>query len=424
MKLTNEILIEEIKTLKKAAEIHTKYSISQYKKVLKLLEELEKEKKNLEKKVEERTKHLKMEIEENMRLNRQLEELANYDALTKLLNRRAFREELNKLEDDYFSVMFLDLDGFKQVNDIYGHKVGDELLKVVAKRIINALRKSDVVGRLGGDEFVILIKGKHKKKDLEVIAKKLIDKISSPIVIDKITAHVGTSIGIYMRKKEDSVSKALSFADAAMYEAKRTGKGKYVFFSPILSKHYLQKELKKALKRGELNKRFELICYEREIFAKELIVEFENIYLKEILEVIEEDKDFLERFTILLLENLEESERVLFPIHYKLLNDDFLEKIKGYSSNICLEIEAKDIKYVKKEELKKFSRAGFSIVVDKFEESDFALAILEHPIDAIKIDRELKKGKEKKIFEGLLTIAKNLEIKVIFKCPEHLCIEI
>ena len=140
MKLTNEILIEEIKTLKRAAKIHTKYSILQYKKVLKLLEELEKEKKSLEEKVKERTLHLEKQIKENEKLTKKLKELANFDPLTKLLNRRAFLQKLHSLENGEFSVMFLDLDGFKQVNDIYGHKIGDELLKIVAKTLPKFLK--------------------------------------------------------------------------------------------------------------------------------------------------------------------------------------------------------------------------------------------------------------------------------------------
>ena len=411
--MKEEVLIQEIKTLKKAAKIHTKYSIIQYKKVLKLLEEIEKEKKSLEKKVKDRTIHLEKQIKENEKLTQKLKELANFDYLTRLLNRRAFLQRLNSLANDEFSVMFLDLDGFKQVNDIYGHKIGDELLKIVSVRIINTLRKEDIVARIGGDEFVILVKGKKSKKELEIIANKLIEKISSPILIDNIKVKVGTSIGIYIYNKKDPLGKILSFADSAMYKAKKSGKGKFVFFNPLLNNVYIHKKIKEALKNGNLIKKFYPILLNNELFAKELIIELEDLTFKEILDALGEDKTLLQEFTLFILKNI--NEKTLIHIHYKMLNKDFLEKIKNLNlipSQICLAIESSYLKYIKEEILEEFSNAGFKIVLNRYEDTCFALSYLGLPFDAVKID---KNSIEKRLFDGFRNILKSLNIKLIIK---------
>ena len=417
MKIDEKILIEEIKTLKKASEIHTKYSISQYKKVLKLLEELEKEKKSLEEKVKERTIHLEKQIKENEKLTKKLKELANFDPLTKLLNRRAFVEKLNELKNENFSVMFLDLDGFKQVNDIYGHKIGDELLKIVSIRIINTLRKEDIVGRIGGDEFVVVIKGKKSPKELEIIANKLIQSISSPVMINDIKVKVGTSIGIYIYNKKDPLNKALSFADSAMYVAKRSGKGKYIFFNPLLNKKYIQEEIKEALESNNLIRKFYPILFNNQSFAKELIIEFEDLSFKKILDAIEEDKKLLEEFTLFMLKDIKE--KTLIYIHYKIFNKDFLKKLETLNldtSKIYLSINSLDLKYIKRDVLEKFSKSGFHIILNRFEEVNFALSYLEYPINGVKIDTKIKNDeKREKIFKGFLEIAKSLDIKVIIK---------
>ena len=413
--MNEKLLLKEIKTLKKAAKIHTKYSISQYKRVLKLLEELEKEKKLLEKKVKERTEYLKREIEQNIKLTQQLLELATYDPLTRLLNRRAFLEELRKLKNENFALMFLDLDGFKQVNDIYGHKIGDELLKIVAKRILNTLRKEDIVGRLGGDEFVIIIRGKRNKKDLEVIAKKLIEKISSPIIINKLSIRVGTSIGIYIYNKKDPIDRILSFADSAMYEAKRRGKGKFVFFSDSINKEFIKNELRKAIESGNLKIKRIDIFLEDKVFAYELFVEFEGISFNDIISAIEEDRDLLESLTLFIVNNVKEKSLVF--LHYKLVNESFLNKLE--SKDICFLIDSVKIKYIKENILKEFRKKGFKIILGNFEKVGCPIHYLEYPINGIKIN-EIK---DEKIFNYFLDISRKLDIRVILKCKEFLCIK-
>ena len=170
------------------------------------------------------------------------ERLARYDILTGLPNRMVFQERMEKAieaaadEGHSFAVLYLDLDGFKAVNDCFGHAVGDQLLIHVAERLRHTLRERDVVTRYGGDEFVILL-DKVSAHQVPVVAQKLIGVISDPFVMGADgTAEVGLSLGwsFYPETALDA-NTLVEQADAALYEAKRTGRGRAVAFSQLAS---------------------------------------------------------------------------------------------------------------------------------------------------------------------------------------------
>jgi len=161
-----------------------------------------------------------------------LDRFANYDNLTGLPNRRLFMILANQKiaqsdrNNDVMAVAFLDLDGFKQVNDLYGHEMGDKLLQEVAMRCEEALRKSDIVARFGGDEFVILLDFVHSSNEAEEILSRVIDEITRPFFIDSATLQIGVSIGYTLFPEDDSnLNILLQHADNAMYVAKESGKG-------------------------------------------------------------------------------------------------------------------------------------------------------------------------------------------------------
>jgi len=164
--------------------------------------------------------------------------LAHYDNLSKLPNRLAFHDRLRqaifqaKRKKEQVAVMFLDLDGFKNVNDSYGHHAGDAVIKEVAIRLGHAMRETDTIARFGGDEFTILLSEAGRHEGVEIAAQKIIDTIAEPIRIGNIEAHVTTSIGIslYPEHGEDP-EHLLTQADVAMYEAKENGKNRYVFYT-------------------------------------------------------------------------------------------------------------------------------------------------------------------------------------------------
>lgn len=165
-----------------------------------------------------------------------LEMEAHMDALTGLPNRKMLmhflEQSLNeaRLKETMVAIMFLDLDGFKGVNDCHGHDMGDQLLKNVALRLGNAVRQSDTVARLGGDEFIILLPGAQDTKNIEKIARTIIQTLNQPFIIDEQTITVGVSIGISVFP--DNALEAVTMikqADKAMYEAKNGGKNNYKF---------------------------------------------------------------------------------------------------------------------------------------------------------------------------------------------------
>lgn len=158
----------------------------------------------------------------------ELKYMALYDPLTELPNRHHFYERLqqaiacSKSEEKNFAVFFLDLDGFKNVNDQYGHAKGDQLLQAVARRLKNSLREVDAVARLGGDEFGVLVEETHEKEKVRAIAGKLAKKINAPYNLNDITIHIATSIGVSFFPEAATPDDLIKMADYAMYAAKKT----------------------------------------------------------------------------------------------------------------------------------------------------------------------------------------------------------
>lgn len=166
--------------------------------------------------------------------------LAYHDILTGLPNRQLFYDRLNMaLANAYrhlgkVSLMFLDLDGFKAINDNLGHDVGDMLLKEVSVRLKKCVRDTDTVARLGGDEFTVVLTDINDEKDVETISKKIIDAINTPFVLGQHEIQVSTSIGISMYPVNGSTSTELiKKSDSAMYWSKEHGKNRATFFSQL-----------------------------------------------------------------------------------------------------------------------------------------------------------------------------------------------
>jgi diguanylate cyclase (GGDEF)-like protein len=169
----------------------------------------------------------------------QLDELAHNDSLTGLPNRRSFMTRMPQMvalsarQSGKLAVLFVDLDGFKAVNDSHGHKMGDKLLQQVAKRLLGDVRQSDLVGRIGGDEFMLLMTDCQNQESVAANAQKIIDKLSQPYAENGVEMRIGASIGIAMYPDHASdVESLIALADAAMYEAKRGGRNGFRFASP------------------------------------------------------------------------------------------------------------------------------------------------------------------------------------------------
>ncbi len=168
----------------------------------------------------------------------ELYRLATHDELTGLYNRRMFADiskraiAASRRVGRTLSMLFLDLDGFKQVNDTYGHYIGDCLLKEVAARIVSSVRCSETAARLGGDEFIILFESVSHISDVENAARRLIESISAPYSIDGKEVRVGASAGISSFPADGGeYAQLVDHADHALYQAKREGKGTFRIFS-------------------------------------------------------------------------------------------------------------------------------------------------------------------------------------------------
>jgi len=190
-------------------------------------------------------KHMEVELrrkaEELIRTNAELRQqenrllhLAYHDSLTGLPNRDYFETHLHEITaqplppERLAALLFLDLDGFKRINDTYGHALGNLLLKAVARRLSGCLRSSDIVARFGGDEFVVLLPAIPSTPDVLVVAEKLIDALTQPFALEEQTIQITTSIGISVFPQDGTNPRdLLEKADFAMYQAKQEGKNRY-----------------------------------------------------------------------------------------------------------------------------------------------------------------------------------------------------
>lgn len=163
------------------------------------------------------------------------EYMAYHDAVTNLPNRRFINYYLNhtlkKAMDnkEKIGLMFIDLDNFKNINDVYGHIAGDEVLKKVSKYIKNALRKHDIISRFGGDEFLVVLENMPNEEIPTLVAQRILQELKKPVIIEEKEISISCSIGIGNFPEHGSnMEELVSYADNAMYEAKKLGKNTYV----------------------------------------------------------------------------------------------------------------------------------------------------------------------------------------------------
>ena len=192
-----------------------------------------------------------------------LEHIATHDALTGLVNRREFERlcevavQCAKVNRTTVAVLFIDLDGFKAVNDNYGHAIGDRLLVAVSERIADQLRKNDVAGRIGGDEFIVLVPQVARREVAASLARRLCSALAEPFEIDTYEIAITASIGVAIAPDDGrDVTDLVGEADAAMYVAKTEERNTWRFYTPAVhakasGQKMLVTELRGALARGE-----------------------------------------------------------------------------------------------------------------------------------------------------------------------------
>jgi diguanylate cyclase (GGDEF)-like protein len=203
--------------------------------------------------------------------------LASEDPLTNLPNRRVFRSALDRMNQErdhrpgddrhspQFAILFLDLDRFKVINDTLGHRVGDLLLRDVAKRLRSSLRPTDELARLGGDEFAIMTPSVESRAELDVLASRLVEAVVQPFEIDGYQIRTSISIGIALGPDDGQTADDLLIAaDLALYAVKAGGRGTHKFYDRSMSKEFndrrqIEMDLREAIERNELELHYQPI---------------------------------------------------------------------------------------------------------------------------------------------------------------------
>lgn len=181
---------------------------------------------------------IKEDITERKMLQEKLDHMAHHDELTGLPNRALFFDRIEqalahaKRNDTGFALMFVDLDGFKDINDTYGHDSGDLLLQETARRLAGCIRDSDTVARMGGDEFAVMLLDVATPGHIHQVADKMLALLTAPFLLKEAECHVGASIGISIFPQDgDAVDTLMNMADMAMYRVKQGTKKNYAFAS-------------------------------------------------------------------------------------------------------------------------------------------------------------------------------------------------
>ncbi|MBF0264958.1 MAG: EAL domain-containing protein [Gammaproteobacteria bacterium] len=389
----------------------------------------------------------------------QLHKLAYYDTLTELPNRmlmqdRLFQEiTMAKRNKTKLAVMFMDLDRFKAVNDSLGHSAGDELLKVVAQRLKNNIRKNDTVSRQGGDEFVIILDRINKTSDAAHIAQKIINAIARPIKLKQHNVFVGASIGIsFYPDDAKNLEDSLKHADIAMYKAKENGKGIYHFYSDTLDKNSLallkiEDELRTAIKQNQL-----LLFYQPQISMdtgqlcglealirwvhpeKGLIPPNTFIPVAEATGIIEQIDQWVLKAACKQLAIWQNKDLTMVKTavnlsgrrfeNPELINDLILLLDEYQISGELIELEITERMLVKEPDkalniMKDITKLGISLSIDDFGTGYSSLSYLKRfPITTLKVDKSFIDGipndpQDIAITHAILSLAKSLGIKVL-----------
>jgi diguanylate cyclase (GGDEF)-like protein/PAS domain S-box-containing protein len=399
------------------------------------------------------------DITERKQTEKQLITLANYDILTGLPNRALFLDRLkNQIElaernGHIISVMFIDLDRFKQVNDSLGHEVGDKLLKNIADKLNSCVRSSDTVARLGGDEFTIIMINIKNELVPERTAIKIIQSLKEPSFINGHEISISPSIGISMYPADgDSVADLIRNSDAAMYHAKELGRNNYQFYTNEMDSESLQKlTLESRLRRAIENNEFELYFQKQINIIDNIVVGYEallrwrdesgNIISPDQFIPILEDSGMINtvgewviteacRCSSILSQNESHSVKVAVNLSARQFQDKNLIKHINHALNKYklepddLELEITETVLMSetassRNALKSLHDMGCNIVLDDFGTGYSSLAYLKQfPIDIIKIDRSfirdlLSDPSDAAICNAIRAMADSLNIDVI-----------
>ena len=390
---------------------------------------------------------------------------ANYDSLTGLANRNLFIDRFEqsiavaKREHKSVALLFIDLDGFKHVNDNFGHSKGDQLLKYAAQRIESAVRTSDSVARLSGDEFAIMLCGDNDVYINEKVATKVLAELATPFQLAEKEAHVTASIGIAIFPDDGHLSEdLLAKADSAMYKAKEKGKNNVQFFTKEMDikaqkRRSLEIELRKSIKNNELVLHYQPIHELKtgKVVSAEALIRWvhpqrglispvEFIPLAEYIGFIVEIGDWVLaqacKQAKIWQSKLKCAPKISVNISSAQLHrPDFIRKLKRIlvQSNLppeFLTLEMTESLLIEEDihtldKLQAIRDLGIDLSIDDFGTGYSSLSYLKRfPINILKIDRAFIKdittnNEDEALTCAILSIAKSLNLKVVAEGVEE-----
>lgn len=427
----------------------------------------------LETKVQERTKELntanvelKNEIQSRKEMENEIKKLAFFDHLTGLPNRTLFNDYLNrKIHESQrnelpLSVMFLDLDSFKMINDSLGHASGDELIRQVAVRLSKTLRISDTIGRIGGDEFLIMVQNTPNEKTSDIIAAKIIESFRSPFNLYGYEIYITASIGIAMYPVDGEDGETLiKNADIAMYRAKEKGKNKYEICTPKMKTSLIEimkltNYLYRAIEKNELELYYQpqVDINSGNIVGLEALLRWNHPEMGRILSgefiPIAEKTGMIISIGEWVLKtacrmNREWQDRGFIPVPVavnlsikQFMDTGIVDKISNILAEThleprFLELEITEGVLMKEVDtisatLKQLNKMGVRISIDDFGTEYSSLNYLKRlPIDRIKIAMTFIQGitinqKDEAIINAIIALANNLELNTIAEGVENI----
>jgi two-component system CheB/CheR fusion protein len=397
------------------------------------------------------------DITEQVRSRHLIDRQANYDALTGLPNRNLLRDRLDELlkharrSGETIFVLFIDLDGFKEINDSFGHDVGDQVLKAVAERLSDSVRESDTVARFGGDEFVVLLSNNESDfRAIDYVLHKLLTRVHEPIPVDDQSFILSASIGVATAPHDSNDGITLiRYADTAMYIAKKHGGNLFTFFSKDLNeqaqyRHDLKRDLQTALHNDQLTLHFQPIIepHDNLLSHCEALLRWQHpvkgVIMPGTFIPIAEETSLIEEIDLWVFEHVADfldrtpdfPARISFNMTPRTLMSERLQQlIEQHAEQLgrmVVEITELFHKYPEAltQPLRTLRRLGCLISLDDFGTGYSNLSrIRNHPIDIIKLDKSFTDSVEHShdkypIIEAVFNIAESIGSKVIVEGVE------
>ena len=395
-----------------------------------------------------------------------LEYLAHHDPLTHLANRRLLMTQLEyglktaHRKQERVALLVMDLDRFKDINDSYGHLVGDQLLQLVAGRLNHRLRESDLVTRLGGDEFAVLMQGVEHPEDAAILASEIIQTLNDPCQLaDGLELQAGTSIGISLYPEHGtSAETLLQHADSALYQAKKEGRGRFCYFSEEMTQAARQRiEIHNNLRHALAEERLSVFYQPQIEFETGHIVGAEALLRwrdpeqgdipPSLFIPVAEETGLISRMGEWVMRDVcrqgkQWMEQGRHPLSlavnlsvHQLRQGDFVEKIRqivtesGYPAG-QLSFEVTESALMERETealqiLNQLRGIGLHLSIDDFGTGYSSLAHLQRmPLDELKIDKTFideipHKREDKEITSTIIAMARNLGLIVLAEGVEN-----